>query len=217
MGKTVKFFSLLLMVVIAALSADPGKVADNFLSTIKERYRLTVTEVDPEHHCFKLSNKLICNLLQKNWETDPLPAIGDEVFLRSITNVYNRQWTRVEQGEVAVVIGSSGREVHVWISGESEYALFFLGTTSTCTGTSSDTNKEVFVLTDGSKWINKRPNMLNDLSEGDRVIVSRYSGNEYRLISLDSSTSFRLKNGKTGGMLAWQAVEPCDVEKATKE
>jgi len=231
MSKTAKFFSLLLIVVFAALSADPGATEDQFLAEKQERYRLTVTEVDPEHHCFKLSNKLICNLLPKNWETDPLPAVGDEVFLKTIAAVYNRRWTIPEQGEVAVLMGGSDtvtakQKIDVWISGESEYSLFFLGIvtssdlikqTSGLTKETSDSNKEILTLTDGSRWIKKHEKSLNNLSEGDRVIVSRFRGDEYRLISLDSSLSTQLKDGKTARVLAWLAVEPWDIEKATKE
>ena len=33
------------------------------------KYRLHVTKVDPEFHCFELSNNLVFVIPQKNWET----------------------------------------------------------------------------------------------------------------------------------------------------
>ncbi len=132
MIKTLKLFSLMLVLIFSMVSADPETGEDKFRSHIHEKYRLTVTDVDPELHCFKLSNKLVCNILKKNWETDALPEVGDMVLLNPVMRLHSHRSTHIEQGELKVDIREpDGRlpskgKVDVWISGESEYQVFFV-------------------------------------------------------------------------------------------
>jgi len=122
MGKTLKFFSFFLMVVFAPLAAESATDENQFLSKVKENYRLTVTEVDPEHHCFKLSNKVICNLTKGRLKIDALPAVGDAVVLFPISRSYDRRLSHIEQGDLAVFIKGDNEMptksiFNVWISG----------------------------------------------------------------------------------------------------
>ena len=83
MNKTLKQFSLLLVFVFSAVFADSKADLEN--------YRLFVTEVDPEFHCFRLSNKLVFNIPKKDWETETLPEVGTEVQIwPRFINVFNR-------------------------------------------------------------------------------------------------------------------------------
>ena len=69
MTKTLKHFSLLFVFIFSMVSAE-----------IKEdQYRLYVTMVDPEFHCFALSNHMICYIPKENWETRTLPEVGTEI------------------------------------------------------------------------------------------------------------------------------------------
>jgi len=62
-----------------------------------DKYRLYVTEVDPEFHCFTLSNQMVCYVAQNNWETDLLPEVGAEI--RLAPKKRNPAMTLIEEGE----------------------------------------------------------------------------------------------------------------------
>lgn len=204
MGKIVKFFSLLFMVVFATLAAETQE--EKFRSKISEQYRLTVTEVDPKEYCFTLSNQLICNLPNTIWKTDTLPKVGDSVALRPIFRYYGHGATHIELGELGVFIRNPGRQlsdeanVNVWVSGE--FACPLLVRTE-----SGDVYKEVMVLSDGSGWIRKREDK-SVFTPGDRIIVTEFDQNEYLLINLDKSFRYELSDGGKVGMLAYEEVEP---------
>ena len=223
MIKTLKLFSLMLVLIFSRVSADPKAGEDKFRSKIFEKYVLTVTDVDPELHCFRLSNKLVCNILKKNWETDALPEVGDIVCLNSILRLHGHRSSHIEQGELRVDIRwPDGRlpskgEVDVWISGESEYQVFFVDCILVCiySGWFSDANYGIFILSDTSGWAktSKEPHVF---SPGDRIIVGVNSQNEYILIDLDKSF-FHINAGKTFGKLAFEKVVPLNPSKITKE
>jgi len=213
MGKTLKFFSLLFTVVFAVLTAESATDENQFLSKVKEKYRLTVTEVDPEHHCFKLSNKLICNLTKGRLKTDALPVVGDAVLLWSITRSYDRRLSHIEQGELAVFIKGGEGElptksiINVWISCEDEYPVFLYD---------SDPDQERFILSDASEWIrkSKEPTVF---APKDRIIISRLNDAEFLLINMDKNTLVNLHGGKTGIKLAYEIVEPFNLTRGAKK
>jgi len=215
MGKMVKFFSLLLMVVFGVLAAEPETAEDNVLSRIKEKYRLTVTEVDPEHQCFKLSNKLICNITKKRLGIDVLPKVGNTVILFSISRPYGRRLAHIEDGELGVFVEDSGempdkRFINVWISGESEYPMILYAAGSlkdTGEEGASDSDEEIFVLSDASKWIRKSKE-TTVFSRGDQVVVSHFHDEEFSLINLDKSILFDHGGKQTFGRLAAEIVVP---------
>ncbi|HEY5234613.1 MAG TPA: hypothetical protein VIJ14_00425, partial [Rhabdochlamydiaceae bacterium] len=210
--------------VFSAVSADTETDEDKFRSWVFEKYRLSVTEVDPEHHCFKLSNKLVYNIPKKNWGADALPEVGDRVALTPIVRLHSHRSSHTEQGELSVDIrGPDGQlpskgNVNVWISGESEYQLYFVGVNSVYIEWSwwNDIYKEVIVLSDGSGWIRTREDE-SKFSPGDRIIVSKLSDKEYILIDLDQNIHSKVSAGKTFGMLAFEKVEPFNRKKVTKE
>ncbi|HEX4839224.1 MAG TPA: hypothetical protein VFU89_02140 [Rhabdochlamydiaceae bacterium] len=215
MRKMLKFFLLFFMIVFVSLAASET-VENEIQLRCKEKYRLTVTEIDPEHQCFKLSNQLICNIPKKNWGMDSLPAVGDEIALVPIRRIYNRGLTHVEQGELRVHNRSSngGQDIDVWISSESEYPLFISRQESVCIaeGWFSNTDEEVFTLTDGSSWI-KNSKVRSLFSEGDRIIVSCYQGNKYLLINLDKNFQSNIREKKQLRQLTYQIVEPFSSKK----
>jgi hypothetical protein len=224
MNKTLKLFSLLFMLIFSMVSADTETEEDKFRSWVFEKYRLTVTEVDPELHCFKLSNKLVYNIPKKNWETDALPEVGDRVVLTPIIRLHSHRSTHIEQGELCADIrGPDGkwpskRKVNVWVSGESEYQLYFVDVdlVRTDSGWISDVYEDVVLLSDRLGWIRKSKEPIV-FAPGDRIIVSKNSKNEYILIDLDQNFRFETSNGKTFGMLAYEVVEPFIPAKITKE
>jgi hypothetical protein len=223
MSKTLKLFSLLSVLIFSMVSADTDTELDKFRSSISDKYQLTITEVDPELHCFRLSNKLVCNVPKKNWETEALPEVGDKVLLTPIIRLHSRS-THTEQGELSVeIIGSDGEmppkgKVNVWISGESEYQLYFVGSDRVCTesGWLSSTTKDVLILSDASIW-SMKSGKKNDFTPGDRIIVSKCSENEYILVDLDQSFRLKGSNMQAFGMLAHEIVEPFNSSKITKE
>jgi len=183
-----------------------------FRSRVSEQqYQLTVTEVDPEEYCFKLSNQLICNLLNQNLETDILPEIGDSVELHPILRYYGLGATHIEYGELGVFLNRgiqlSEKPIVVWVSGESACPLFVRSEKVW----QADAHKEVFVLSDGSRWMRKEEEKTLFVS-GDRIIVAKGDQkghqNEYHLINLDKSFRFERSDGLKVGTLAYEEVEP---------
>ncbi|HEX4840013.1 MAG TPA: hypothetical protein VFU89_06190, partial [Rhabdochlamydiaceae bacterium] len=193
MRKMLKFFSLLFTVVFAILAAESATDENQFLSTVKEKYRLTVTEVDPEHHCFKLSNKLICNLTKRRLEADTLPVVGDVVRLYPTSRFCDRRLSHIEQGELTVFIKSEGSMpnesiINVWISGEDEYpvSLYYVARINPREESSAD--QERVILSDGSTWIrtSKEPTVF---ASGDRIIIcsARVDDSQFFLINMDKN------------------------------
>lgn len=183
-----------------------------FRSRVSEQqYQLTVTEVDPEEYCFKLSNQLICNLLNQNLETDILPEIGDSVELHPILRYYGLGATHIEYGELGVFLNRGiqlpEKPIVVWVSGESACPLFVRSEKVW----QADAHKEVFVLSDGSRWMRKEEEKTLFVS-GDRIIVAKGDQkghqNEYHLINLDKSFRFERSDGLKVGTLAYEEVEP---------
>ncbi len=219
-----KRFSLLFLFFSSAVFADAEMDEEKFRLAVLERYRLSVTEVDPEMHCFRLSNKLVCNIPKKDWGTDAFPAVGDKVALFPIVRLQSHRSSHIEQGELFVDIrGPDGKlpskgNVNVWISDESEYQLYFFGSEAVYSewGWWKDIYKEVIVLSDGSGWLRAGMNE-SKFSPGDRIIVSKLNNKEYILIDLDQNINTTVSAGKTFGMLAFEKVEPFNRLKTTKE
>ncbi|HEX4840012.1 MAG TPA: hypothetical protein VFU89_06185 [Rhabdochlamydiaceae bacterium] len=221
MGKTLKFFSLLFAVVFVPLAAESATDENQFLSMVKEKYRLTVTEVDPEHHCFKLSNKLICNLTKRRLKADALPVVGDVVMLYPMPRSYDRRLSHIEQGELAVFIkdkdGMLDKQIiNVWISGEDEYPVFLLTAVPINPEGGSDTEHAVFRLSDGSMWVRKSKGPTVFARE-DRIIISHVMGAEFFLTNIDKNALLNLSGGKIAVEFAWEAVVPLNVRRGVKK
>ncbi len=226
MSKILKLFSLVFVLIFSIVSADPETGEDKFRSVIFEKYMLTVTEVDPELHCFRLPNRLVCNIPIKDWKTAILPEVGDRVCLIPIGRLHSHRSTHIEQGELRADIkgpdGLSKGEVTVWISDESEYQLYFVGVELVCTQPNSgwvfpnSVYEEIILLSDGSRWTRKRE-QESVFTRGDRIIVSHLKENEYLLIDLDNNFSFKeIRAGKNLVVLSNEAVEPFNKLKITK-
>ena len=72
MIKTLKHFFLLFVFMFSMVSAESKE----------DPYRLYVTMVDPEFHCFALSNNMVFNIPGTNWEIiAALPEVGTEVHV----------------------------------------------------------------------------------------------------------------------------------------
>jgi hypothetical protein len=227
MNKTLKLFSLLFMLIFSIVSADSETDEDKFRSEISEKYRLAVTEVDPELHCFRLSNRLVCNIPKKDWKAAILPEVGDRVGLIPFGRLNSHRSTHIDQGELRVDIrGPDGLlskgEVNIWFSGEAEYQLYFVGVDVVCTQPesgwffSNSVYKEIILLSDGSRWTRKRE-QESMFTRGDRIIVSPLRENEYLLIDLDQSFGFEASSGKNLVVLSNEVVEPFDSLQVTKE
>ena len=212
MRKMLKFFSLFFMVVFAPLVAESATDENQFLSKMEEKYRLTVTEVDAEHHCFKLSNKLICNLTKGRLKIDALPVVGDVVRLFPTLRSYDRRLSHIEQGELTVFIKSEDviptkSIINVWISGEDEYPVVLSRIESINPGGESGADQGVFMLSDGSMWIrkSKEPTVF---APGDRIIICFVDHSEFLLINMDKNKLLNFSGGKTAVQFADEIVVP---------
>jgi hypothetical protein len=181
MTKTLKYFSLLFVFIFSLVSAE-----------IKEdQYRLNVTMVDPELHCFALSNNMICNTLKKNWETETLPEVGTEVYIKATARIISDS---KNEGEVDVVYSQdpAKRPFGVWITPESKQnGLSFAASESVCTAPAgwifSEEYRDVILLSDGSQWI-KESAGKTVFGPGSRVVVSKQKDGGYSIIDLDASS-----------------------------
>ncbi|HEX4839225.1 MAG TPA: hypothetical protein VFU89_02145 [Rhabdochlamydiaceae bacterium] len=224
MRKMLKFFSLFFMVVFVSLAAESATDENQFLSTVKEKYQLTVTEVDPEHHCFKLSNKLICNLTKRRLKADALPVVGDVIRLCPMSRSCDRRLSHIEQGELTVFIKSEDviptkSIIGVWISGEDEYPMVLHDVVRINSGGESGADQELVILSDRSGWIrkSKEPTVF---APGDRIIISTVRGvddPEFLLINMDKNALLKLNDGKTAIGFACEAVVPFNFKGGAKK
>lgn len=216
MTKILKLFSLLLMAVFSAVFAD---------STVDlEKYRLTVTEIDPEFHCFRLSNHMIFNIPKKNWEKVELLEVGTEVYLKPIGRKVTSRLS-CEEGNLCVCFSKNPKKkcMLVWMPKESEeHCLTYVSSELICTAPSgwfsSQEYRYVMTLSDQSKWVMKRDGESN-FRLGERVIVSRGKEDEFYLINIDR-TAVRKHVYVHNDAFMWQEsviVKPYVPEQITKE
>lgn len=161
MTKTIKLFSLLLMFVFSTVFAESDL----------DKYRLYVTKVDPELHCFEMSNGMILNTVKKRWKREILPEVGTEIFLLPFQFNTNQTGARVEDGEFIAAFKGENRVsvLLLWMSpGFEQHALTFVSAKPVKWFFSS-VQEYVIELSDGSKW--KCIESAN-FDKGDPVIVT---------------------------------------------
>jgi hypothetical protein len=107
-----------------------------------EKYRLYVTEVDPEFHCFALSNGMTCYTIKLDWQLEKLPEVGTEIYLSPWSNKPkcvssdNSRALAIQKGEfyVSYSIAGQKRGHRVWMPREFEqYCLAYISTKSVST------------------------------------------------------------------------------------
>ncbi|HEY5235199.1 MAG TPA: hypothetical protein VIJ14_03375, partial [Rhabdochlamydiaceae bacterium] len=89
-----KRLSLMFMFLLSTVFAETKPDLD--------KYRVYVTEIDPEFHCFALSNHMVFNIPKKNWETDPLPEVGTEVYLKPTIRMLEGRASYKGEGDFVV-------------------------------------------------------------------------------------------------------------------
>ncbi len=178
-----KRFSLLFMLVFSSIFAE-AKVD-------LEKYRLYVTKVDAEFHCFALSNNLVFTIPQKQWETETLPELGSEVYVLPAIAILDGHTSFKEEHEFSMIHSENRQKkrIAVWMSEESKQeCLSLVSSESVCTEPAgwvfSERYKEVFRLSDGSSWMKEKEGQTV-FSSGDRVIVSRLSAEHYLMINIE--------------------------------
>ncbi len=217
MIKTLKHFFLLFVFVFSMASAE----------TNEDKYRLYVTMVDPELHCFALSNNMICNTLKKNWETETLPEVGTEVYIKATAKIISDS---KNEGEVDVGYSqdSAKKPFSVWITPESKQnGLLFVASESVCTEPAgwifSAQYRDALLLSDGSQWI-KENDGKTVFGPESRVVVSKQKDGGYSIIDLDKSAfsckCMASKAAKNGKILSWhryERIKPYLPETTNKE
>ena len=162
-----------------------------------EKYRLYVTRVDPEFHCFELSNNFILNTGKRGWGSEKLPDEGTEIYLMPTVRSSRSQEERIRDGEFYAFYYQDDKEVKlnaVWISPESKQdCLSYVSTQLECTQPAgwffSAVYENVIELSDGSRWIcNKAPNF----NKGDHVVlsVSFSDSNKWFMYNVDKDFYF---------------------------
>jgi hypothetical protein len=196
MSKTVQLFSLVLIFVVFDLFGIGDVVDPIYTSVVRtdlEKYRLYVTMVDPEFHCFALSNNMVFNIPKKNWETTSLPEVGTEVSVYpSVIRLEGRS-TYNEQGDFMVKYSqeSMEKQTRVWMTRDSEqYCLSYVSSESVCTKPAGwvirGVYQNVLTLSDGSKWILPKDARVKFVP-GDRIILSKTQEGDYAIIDIDQS------------------------------
>ncbi len=189
MIKMVKLFSLCVMFLFSSVFA----VGEASLVGL-EKYRLYVTKVDPEFHCFALSNNLVCQTLKKNWETETLPEVGAQVYITNcVSMIDNRVSDKdVAEFEIGYTENPEKKLIGVRIFQDSkQYGLSIISTESVCTAPDgwifSAEYKDVILLSDGSQWMKEKAGKTVFCSES-RVVVSRQKEGGYSILDLDQSS-----------------------------
>jgi hypothetical protein len=168
-----RLLSFLFVLVFSSIFADVDL----------ENYRLYVTRVDPEFHCFELSNNLILNTVE--WEWEKLPDEGTEIYLKPTVRSSQSQEERIRDGEFYTFYYQDDREVNVnavWISTQLECTQpagwFF-----------SAVYENVIELSDGSKWICKN---VPKFDKGDHVVLSAdfWDSNKWFMYNVDKDFYF---------------------------
>ena len=171
MTKTLKLLSLLFIFICSmtfALSAEDDAV---------NQYRMYVTKVDPEFHCFALSNGMVCNTVKQEWMKEKLPEVGDEIFLIPLIRSSLSFEEKTERGEFLAFSEKTG--LSVWVSPESRqncpsYVSIKLENSPSPEGL-LPVKLKVIKLSDGSKWLSEKVPPF-DLGVTVVVTASRESG-----------------------------------------
>jgi len=180
MNKSLKLFSFVLLLIF---SVAFGESRVNL-----EKYRLYVTKVDPESHCFVLSNGITCCQIKRDWNRKTLPSVGIEIILTNLVSPSEDKRSNQEEGEF-LALDDNGGQFFVWVPQESEkYFLTVVMCRSVCTHPGgwvySATYENMIELSDGSKWTTQ---MDHAFAEGDRVVVSTdIDFDTWELINLDT-------------------------------
>jgi len=220
MNKTLKLFSLLFMFVFSALSADPEMEKDKFRSAVFEKYQLTVTEVDPEFHCFALSNNMVFNIPKRNWEKETLPEVGTEIHFKPDFRLISHE----KEDEIVIEYsqGPSKKMFSVWITPESKQnGLSCISSECILTAPAgwifSEEYRDVLLLSDGSRWI-KEKDGKTVFGPETRLIVSKQKDGGFSIIDLDASI-YGCKCRTSGRSLTWHRFERVKpyVPEITKE
>jgi hypothetical protein len=200
MIKTLKHFSLLFVFIFSMVSAE-----------IKED-RLYVTMVDPEFHCFALSNNMVCNIPQKNWETETLPEVGTEIYFYPF-----RLSNSENEDEIFVGYSQDPLEkiFNVWITPESkQYGVSCISSESICTAPAgyifSGQYRDVLLLSDGSQWIKEKEGKTG-FGPKSRLVVSKQKDGDYLIIDLDKS-DFSCKCGAKTPYHRYEWVKPYEKD-----
>ena len=200
MTKTLKHFFLLFMLVFSTVSAE----------TKEDQYRLYVTMVDPEFHCFALSNNMVFNIPEKNWETQMLPEVGAEVFI-----VDGFRCIPDPKHECVLMFGyfqdRAIKPLSAWITPESkQYGLSCVSSETICTAPAgyifSAQYRDVLLLSDGSQWI-KEDDTKTVFGPESRLVVSKQTDGVYSITDLNESDYPCRCKAKTGRTLTWHRYE----------
>jgi len=190
MTKTLKLLSLLLLVFFSNIFAES--------KTDFDRYRLYVAKVDPEFHCFALSNGMVCYTVKKRWESETLPEVGAEIYLIPRLRLSRTRQEKVQEGEFYAFFSdqSSKRSLTVWSTPEFlKHCPSYVSAKIECTQPagwwSYAVHELVIELSDGSKWIT---NKIPDFDPGSTVLITADHGSDKWFIINLSGARFLEKN-----------------------
>lgn len=199
MIKMMKLFSLLFVCMFSIVSAD-----------IKEdQYRLTVTEVDLDFHCFRLSNHMVFNIPKRMWEKVTVPEVGAEVYVMDGFRCIP------DKHECVFAFGYSQagaeKRCYACITPESKkYGLSCVSSKTICTAPAgyifSAEYRAVLLLSDGSQWI-KEEDTKTVFDSESRLIVSKQNDGSYSIIDLDESDYPCKQMARIGKTLTWHRSE----------
>ncbi len=156
------------------------------------KYRMYVTAVDEDAHCFAVSNGLIFHLIKKHWTVKKLPEIGVEIKLIPMGWFPEVKSSNIEEGEFIVLFDNEtakNQRVLAWLSPDSEFQyISYVSTQNVCVEPagwfSMGEFENIIELSDGSKWIQGPLDPL--LNKEDRIIISPEPGSEnWLLINLN--------------------------------
>jgi hypothetical protein len=200
MTKILKYFSLLFVFMFSLVSAE-----------IKEdQYRLYVTDIDPEFHCFALSNNMVFNIPKKMWEKVTLPEVGTEVYVMD-----GFRCIPEPKHECVFAFGYSQdgaeKRCYACITPESKkYGLTCVSSKTICTAPAgyifSAQYRAVLLLSDGSQWI-KEEDTKNVFDSESRLIVSKQNDGSYSIIDLDESDYPCKQMARIGKTLTWHQCD----------
>jgi hypothetical protein len=178
-----------------------------------DKYRLFVAKVDPEFHCFALSNNMVFNIPKKNWKTESLPEVGTEVYLKPTIRMLEGRSSYKEEGDFVVKFSQDPmkKPVTAWMTKDSEqYCLSFVSSESVCTQSAiwitRGVYQNVLVLSDGSKWLMPKDDEV-EFTPGDRIMVSKIQEDDYMIIDIDRSMFFCGEETASGKTFMWYKLE----------
>jgi hypothetical protein len=215
MNKTLKLISLAFMFVFSTVFTEPKAEQDP--------HRLYVTKVDPEFHCFVLSNNMMFYSIKNEWKTENLPDVGTEVKLLPAERHPEKKNAIMEEGEFKAIyaIGDRKRSLFIWMPPESEqYCFSYVASKQLSVKPagwfSARVNQEIIELSDGSKWLVEPKETELGFSPGDHVIVAGVDEARHMLINVNRMFYSHInQTDKTLGWYRYAVVKP--YVEATKE